>query len=177
MKILLFLGYVSLAAGFTAPASTNHRSNALSAETNTATDKASTTAEINNSLTIPLSYNEMITQTSQAMSDAYNTKGYSRQIVRILLPRDARSGQLGEYYENEAQTERGKSQEMKLVPTDESWQGGIMQVSYWLCLQSFIYQCNSISNHSFIELHHPQQRIFCDNYAPLVLLQESLQRL
>lgn len=96
-------------------------------------DDTTTTANINNSLKIPLSYNEMITQTSQAMSDAYNQKGYSRQIVRILLPRDSRSGQLGEYYENEAQTERGKSQEMKLVPTDESWQGGIMQVRFYPC--------------------------------------------
>jgi len=98
----------------------------LSADTTV--DDTDTTANINDSLKIPLSYNEMITQTSQAMSDAYKKKGYSRQIVRILLPRDSRSGQLGEYYENEAQTERGKSQEMKLVPTDESWQGGIMQL-------------------------------------------------
>jgi hypothetical protein len=101
----------------------------LSADTTT--DDNGTTANINDSLQIPLSYNEMITQTSQAMSDAYNKMGYSRQIVRILLPRDSRSGQLGEYYENEAQTERGKSQEIKLVPTDESWQGGIMQVRFY----------------------------------------------
>ena len=93
----------------------------LSAEPRT--DETTKTA----SLTIPLTYNEMITQTSAAMSEAYS-QGYSRQIVRILLPRDARSGNLGEYYEGEAQTEKGKSGEMKLVPTDESWQGGIMQV-------------------------------------------------
>lgn len=56
--------------------------------------------------------------------------GMSRQIVRILLPRDASSGQLGEYYEAEAETSGKASQEqMKLVPCDESWQGGIMQVS------------------------------------------------
>ena len=71
----------------------------------------------------------MIQQTSQAMSDAYHNAGISRQIVRILLPRDASSGQLGEYFESEAQTS-SRSQDMKLVPADESWQGGIMQVSF-----------------------------------------------
>ena len=83
---------------------------------------------VNDSLLIPLSYNEMIQQVSSCMSDAYE-KGMTRQIVRILLPRDASSGQLGEYFEADAQiTDLAKSQEMKLVPTDESWQGGIMQL-------------------------------------------------
>ncbi len=64
------------------------------------------------------------------MSDAYRDGGgMTRQIVRILLPRDAASGQLGELYEAEAQTDgRSMNREIKLVPTDESWQGGIMQL-------------------------------------------------
>jgi len=62
------------------------------------------------------------------MSDAYRTQGMSRQIVRILLPRDASSDQLGVQFEPDAQMDKGKNDEMKLVPCDESWQGGIMQL-------------------------------------------------
>lgn len=63
------------------------------------------------------------------MSDAYEQQGMTRQVVRILLPRDASAGQLGERIEAEAETsDRTKSNEMMLVPTDESWQGGIMQL-------------------------------------------------
>jgi len=62
------------------------------------------------------------------MSDAYSL-GMSRQIVRILLPRDASSEDLGKMFEAEAETsDRTKSGDMKLVPNDESWQGGIMQL-------------------------------------------------
>ncbi|KAL3790029.1 hypothetical protein HJC23_011385 [Cyclotella cryptica] len=135
LQSIFLVGSFSFTAGFTPPAcSTNPQygiqasSTSIFLSAETTMDDTGTTANINDSLKIPLSYNEMITQTSQAMSDAYNKKGYTRQIVRILLPRDSRSGQLGEYYENEAQTDRGMSQEMKLVPTDESWQGGIMQL-------------------------------------------------
>jgi len=95
--------------------------------TSTPVDETGNTI-INDALQMPLSYSEMIQQVSACMSDAYE-KGMSRQIIRILLPRDASSGQLGEYFEAEAQTaDRAKSQEMKLVPNDESWQGGIMQL-------------------------------------------------
>ena len=117
---LIAVGSITLAASFTAPEAITRTPSGLNLSAEPSTVSSS-------SLTIPLTYNEMIAQTSAAMSDAYN-QGFKRQIVRILLPRDARSGQLGEYYESEAQTERGKSAEMMLVPTDESWQGGIMQV-------------------------------------------------
>ena len=127
---IVITGYASVAAAFTGHSSIQKISQPsslfLSAEPST--DEKTK----NTSLTIPLTYSEMITQTSAAMSEAYS-QGYSRQIVRILLPRDARSGNLGEYYEGEAQTEKGKSGEMKLVPTDESWQGGIMQVCCCRC--------------------------------------------
>ena len=91
-------------------------------------DGATDTNNINDTLQIPLSYTEMIQQVSACMSDAYE-KGMNRQIVRILLPRDPTNDQIGQYYENDAETDdRTKSQEMKLVPNDESWQGGIMQL-------------------------------------------------
>jgi hypothetical protein len=93
-----------------------------------ATSSDAAASSLNDSLQMPLSYNEMIQQVSSCMSDAYNS-GFTRQIVRILLPRDASFGQFGEFYEADAQiTDRSKSQELKLVPTDESWYGGIMQL-------------------------------------------------
>ena len=80
------------------------------------------------SLAVPLTYNEMVSQVADTMSLAYE-EGFKRQIVRILLPRDASSGKLGEMYERQAETStRARAQEMKLIPTDESWQGGIMQL-------------------------------------------------
>jgi Domain of unknown function (DUF1995) len=51
--------------------------------------------------------------------------GVSRQIVRVLLPRDAANADFGLFAEGDDST-RGVS--MVLCPTDESWQGGIMQL-------------------------------------------------
>eukprot|EP01082_Thalassiosira_pseudonana_P002105 g2013.t1 g2013 contig11:531159-532360(+) len=137
LNSLLCLLSSSSVASF-APPSQHKANNALflSAEpttetavpTATAESSASTPTNMNDILQIPLSYNEMITQSTQAMSDAYRTQGMSRQIVRILLPRDASSDQLGVQFEPDAQMDKGKNDEMKLVPCDESWQGGIMQL-------------------------------------------------
>jgi len=86
------------------------------------------TESVEDSLAVPLTYNEMVSQVADTMALA-SEKGYKRQLVRILLPRDASSGKLGEMYEPQAETStRAKAQEMKLIPTDESWQGGIMQL-------------------------------------------------
>ncbi|KAL9186181.1 hypothetical protein ACHAXT_005419 [Thalassiosira profunda] len=100
----------------------------LSAEPAAAESTSTDSGDLNASLEIPLTYSEMISQASQCMSDAY-AQGIDRQIVRILLPRDAANDQLGQYDEADAEiSNRAKSQDMKLVPTDESWQGGIMQL-------------------------------------------------
>ena len=111
------------------------------------------TDSTSNLLEIPLTYNEMIQQgrcnndmslfcfayntlhslttislVSQCMNDAYE-QGITRQIVRILLPRDASNDQLGQYFEADAETnDRTRTSDIKLVPSDESWQGGIMQL-------------------------------------------------
>ena len=93
------------------------------------------TSSINDTLQIPLSYNEMISQTSLAMTDAL-TAGKSRQIVRILLPRDSNNDNFGIFQEAEVAESLQSSNSnalniadtTKLVPTDESWQGGIMQL-------------------------------------------------
>jgi hypothetical protein len=70
-------------------------------------------------------------QSSQAMTDALSA-GKTRQIVRILLPRDASNDNFGVFQEAEAQTSNSRAlnaaDTTKLVPTDESWQGGIMQL-------------------------------------------------
>jgi len=65
------------------------------------------------------------------MTDAL-AAGRTRQIVRILLPRDAANDNFGVFQEAEAQTSNSNAlnaaESTKLVPTDESWQGGIMQL-------------------------------------------------
>jgi len=139
MKITAIYLLCSSAAAFafSPPATQNTRINGAKSALFLSTEAAEASAtavdettndNINDSLEMPLSYNEMILQASQCMSDAYE-KGITRQIVRILLPRDASNEKLGEMFEPDAQTtDRAKSQEMKLCPTDESWQGGIMQL-------------------------------------------------
>mmetsp|Transcript_29649 Transcript_29649/g.42059 ORF Transcript_29649/g.42059 Transcript_29649/m.42059 type:complete len:270 (+) Transcript_29649:844-1653(+) len=67
----------------------------------------------------------MVQQASAAMTSAYEEGGITRQIVRILLPRDPSSGQLGQYFENDAALD---TNDLLLVPPDETWQGGIMQL-------------------------------------------------
>jgi Domain of unknown function (DUF1995) len=65
----------------------------------------------------------MIRQAASAMNRAAND-GHSRQIVRVLLPRDATNADFGIYAEGEGTD----NVNMVLCPTDESWQGGIMQL-------------------------------------------------
>lgn len=84
---------------------------------------------------IPLSFEEMVKQASSAMEDAYR-QGMTRQIVRVLLPRSATNDQLLQYYEDDAENGLG---ETVLVPTDETWQGGIMQL-----YRAASYTCQAI---------------------------------
>jgi len=92
------------------------------AEAASAVEQTSTPAR---DLEIPLSYDEMIAMAARCMADAY-AQGTTRQIVRILLPRSPDGERLGEMYEADA-TDMSM-QEAKLVPCDESWQGGIEQL-------------------------------------------------
>jgi hypothetical protein len=66
----------------------------------------------------------MVRQVADAMNDAY-AQGTSRQMLRILLPRDPSNARLGQFFENDAETDTSN---LVLYPTDESWQGGIMQL-------------------------------------------------
>lgn len=80
--------------------------------------------EVTDMLIIPLSFDEMIRQASSAMSDAFD-QGMNRQMMRVLLPRDPSNVQIGNFFENDANVD---TQGLVLVPLDESWQGGIMQL-------------------------------------------------
>ena len=126
---------VSLYHSSSSPSSALHVSTEESDVAAADAEQSTTAASINNTLQIPLSYNEMISQTSLAMTDAL-TAGKSRQIVRILLPRDSNNDNFGIFQEAEVAESLQSSNSnalniadtTKLVPTDESWQGGIMQL-------------------------------------------------
>ena len=94
-----------------------------------------TAASITAQLRIPLSFEEMVNQASSAMEDAYK-QGKTRQIIRVLLPRSANNDQLLQYYEGDIED---GSIETVLVPTDETWQGGIMQL-----YRAASYTCQAI---------------------------------
>jgi|ERR1711957_321932 len=75
---------------------------------------------------IPITFDELVQQSADAMEDAY-AAGITRQTVRILLPRSPDNDQLGQYYEDDAGI-NGRISDSILVPPDETWQGGIMQL-------------------------------------------------
>lgn len=74
-------------------------------------------------VSVPLSLEEMVRQAASAVKQAA-ANGQTKQIVRVLLPRDSGSGDFGRYLEGNAVD----AAEISLVPPDESWQGGIMQL-------------------------------------------------
>ena len=93
-------------------------------------------------LDIPLSYNEMVNQVSKAINEA-NAAGMNRQIIRILLPRDSGSADLGIF--TEADADSADVADTILVPPDDTWQGGIMQL-YRACAPT----CDEILKKCFV---------------------------
>lgn len=79
---------------------------------------------VNNSIFVPLSLTSMIKDVADAMRMA-SDEGIKRQIVRILLPRDPKSGNLGSFFEDNIGM---NDQNLILSPPDETWQGGILQL-------------------------------------------------
>lgn len=77
-------------------------------------------------LSVPLTFKDMITATSDAVMAA-SSQGLTRQTVRILLPRDPTSRNIGTYFEDDVDVE-SRTDTWLLAPPDESWQGGIMQL-------------------------------------------------
>ena len=93
------------------------------------TDNNTSQESANSKCRIPLSLDELIADASRTMNEAYEA-GVTRQTVRVLLPRDSKNAQLGQYIEEDASLESGTfgGSDMVLVPPDETWQGGIMQL-------------------------------------------------
>jgi len=109
----------------TKEASLYHGALFMSATEKTETESSSTnTADRTDKLYIPISFDEMVRQSSSAMKDAYEN-GVTRQMVRILLPRSSENDQLGRMIEDDAEMDMRSA---VLVPPDETWQGGIMQL-------------------------------------------------
>eukprot|EP00531_Pseudo-nitzschia_arenysensis_P002598 CAMPEP_0116134166 /NCGR_PEP_ID=MMETSP0329-20121206/10501_1 /TAXON_ID=697910 /ORGANISM="Pseudo-nitzschia arenysensis, Strain B593" /LENGTH=295 /DNA_ID=CAMNT_0003628859 /DNA_START=219 /DNA_END=1106 /DNA_ORIENTATION=- len=77
---------------------------------------------------IPLSFDEMVKQVSSAMEDAMK-EGKKRQMIRILLPRSSDNENLGQFFETDVvDPDPSVYTDTILVPPDETWQGGIMQL-------------------------------------------------
>merc|ERR1719162_121704 len=92
-------------------------------KTSTSTDVATTPK-----MYVPLSLDEMVKQVSSTMEDAM-TVNKRRQILRILLPRSSDNDQFGSFYEtNVIDPDSSTYIDTILVPPDETWQGGIMQL-------------------------------------------------
>lgn len=90
-----------------------------------ATEETATSVDnVTDSLTIPVTFDEMVRMASSAMTDAQE-QGLNRQMMRVLLPRDPQNEQLGVFFEEDADVD---TQNLVLFPIDESWQGGIMQL-------------------------------------------------
>mmetsp|Transcript_7793 Transcript_7793/g.18784 ORF Transcript_7793/g.18784 Transcript_7793/m.18784 type:complete len:345 (+) Transcript_7793:122-1156(+) len=126
------LSQVSRSSQSLAPKSLHILQSTKDAETEA---KVLTKEEITENLYFPLTFDDMVKQTSATMQEAYE-KGMTRQTIRILLPRSTDSENLLQYYENDAENEMGDT---VLVPPDETWQGGIMQL-YRACS----YSCQEI---------------------------------
>lgn len=117
----------------------NHRNNAFvsseMAKSHLRSTEASSEVNLTNAqsdsekstITVPLTFSQMVKDTSEAMSDACS-QGINRQIIRVLLPRDPNSQNLGLYFEDNVEVESRNTQNLLLAPPDESWQGGIMQL-------------------------------------------------
>ena len=76
-------------------------------------------------LRMPVTGDDMVRQAASA-SRAALAQGTRRQVVRLLLPRDRRSNEFGKYFETSSSNYDNNS--VVLVPPDESWQGGILQL-------------------------------------------------
>lgn len=126
-KATLSFAFLALCASGTAAFSVSNKNGAPSSSVPTTTALFETTAETKTEtqeLSVPLSLDEMVRQASSAVKKAA-TAGQTKQIVRLLLPRDSGSGDFGRYLEGDPSIDAA---EISLVPPDESWQGGIMQL-------------------------------------------------
>ena len=136
--LMLFAGDSGVAAFSTSPAPTKSAvrlfSESPSPETSTEAPDETSSEGINGStkrpstIYVPLSFDEMVKQISSTMEDASKV-GKKRQIIRMLLPRAAGNENLGVFYETDVvDPDPDLFVDTILVPPDETWQGGIMQL-------------------------------------------------
>ena len=139
--LVLLIGNAGVAAFSTSPSpsrsavqlyaesSTPETTTEVEASTDTSTRDASADASTRPStIYIPLSFEEMVKQVSSAMEDAMEA-GKKRQTLRILLPRSSDNENLGQLFETDVvDPDPSVYVDTVLVPPDESWQGGIMQL-------------------------------------------------
>lgn len=120
---------VRLSAESPSPETTTQVETEASASTDDSTTKKDISVSARPStIYIPLSFDEMVKQASFAMEDAMKA-GKKRQMLRILLPRSADSENLGQFLEtNVVDPDPSVYTDTVLVPPDETWQGGIMQL-------------------------------------------------
>lgn len=120
-RIAAILSLVACATTAFLPAPNSHRAfyTLRMAETETTSSSAAT-----EKLAAPVSWDEMVRQAASAMKQAAQA-GQTRQIVRVLLPRDKSANDLGQAIEVGVEDNLASAM---LVPPDESWQGGIMQL-------------------------------------------------
>jgi len=140
---LLLVGNSGVSAFSTSPATTNSavRLHAESPSPQTATNgEVSTNGATNGSseeaytstrpptVYVPVSFEEMVKQVSSTMEDAMKA-GKKRQVLRIMLPRSSDNDNLGTFFEtNVVDPDPSVYVDTVLVPPDETWQGGIMQL-------------------------------------------------
>jgi|EP01083_Nonionella_stella_P028326 hypothetical protein len=104
--------------------STEVKPAAAAADVEADADADAVVTAANSKVSVPLTLKDMVKQSSEAMEEA-KLQGITRQTIRVLLPRDPKSADLGNMFEEEVEMEM---QDILLAPPDESWQGGIMQL-------------------------------------------------
>jgi hypothetical protein len=139
--LLLLVGNFEVSAFSTSPAPTKSavrlysespspetttEASAEEESTPTASKEAAPAAPRPSTIYIPLSFDEMVKQAASTMEDAVQA-GKKRQILRILLPRSKDNENLLQFLETEVDDPNAYVDTV-LVPPDETWQGGIMQL-------------------------------------------------
>lgn len=134
--LVLLIGNAGVAAFSTSPSPSRSAvqlyAESSSPETTTeveaSTDTSADASTRPSTIYIPLSFEEMVKQVSSAMEDAMEA-GKKRQTLRILLPRSSDNENLGQLFETDVvDPDPSVYVDTVLVPPDESWQGGIMQL-------------------------------------------------
>mmetsp|Transcript_10022 Transcript_10022/g.24363 ORF Transcript_10022/g.24363 Transcript_10022/m.24363 type:complete len:349 (-) Transcript_10022:276-1322(-) len=137
--LMLFAGNSGVASFSMSPTSTTRSAVRLFSESPSPQTETDVAGEIDSegingftkrpsTIYVPLSFEEMVKQISSTMEDATKA-GKKRQIIRMMLPRASDNENLGVFYETDVvDPDPDLFVDTVLVPPDETWQGGIMQL-------------------------------------------------